>query len=266
MKTQRAKHERLVKLMKARYSAPAWGLLWEVPNGTGHNKSRTADAMAMSLWPSRGLELHGFELKTVRSDWLGELKNPAKAEALAKYCDRWWIVAEPGVVEVGELPPSWGLIERRGSVLRVQREAAAHVAPVEPDTSFLASLFRAVSLIEARHSADYIKRSAVSAELELEYQRGVGDSEASAKRKSSNATAELEDLKTQLAKFEESSGVKIDRFCHAEKIGAAVKLVLDGGTNRRELALGRAATTLEDVAARIRVAIATWKSSGDGEC
>ena len=45
------------------------------------------------VWPSRGLYLHGFEIKVHRNDWLRELKNPAKAEEIAGYCHFWWVVA-----------------------------------------------------------------------------------------------------------------------------------------------------------------------------
>lgn len=65
-----------------RYPAPGYALLPQVANGTGYAASRHCDAIALSLWPSRGIRLHGFEIKVARSDWLRELKDPAKAEAI----------------------------------------------------------------------------------------------------------------------------------------------------------------------------------------
>jgi hypothetical protein len=59
-------------LLAARYCAPAWAIFYEVANATGANGSRYADAVAMSLYPSRGLELHGFEVKKSRWDWVRE--------------------------------------------------------------------------------------------------------------------------------------------------------------------------------------------------
>ena len=47
----------------------------------------SGDAVIMSLWPSRGLELHGVEIKVSRADWKREAADPAKAEAIAAYCD-----------------------------------------------------------------------------------------------------------------------------------------------------------------------------------
>ena len=98
--------EELRALLRKKYAAPEYALFEEVRNGTGFSRSvtRSADALAYSLWPSRGLELHGFELKISRSDWQRELLKPAKAEALQQFCDRWWVVAPVDLVQPGELP------------------------------------------------------------------------------------------------------------------------------------------------------------------
>ena len=48
--------------LKTRYNSPEYCLLPQVRNSTGYSsKVRTADAIAMSLWPSRGLTLTGFK-------------------------------------------------------------------------------------------------------------------------------------------------------------------------------------------------------------
>jgi len=72
-----------------RFPAPAWALISQVRNSTGYSGDRTCDAIAVSRWPSRGLELHGFEIKCSRGDWLGELRRPDKADKMFKYFDRW---------------------------------------------------------------------------------------------------------------------------------------------------------------------------------
>ena len=58
-----------------RHPPEAWALCFEVGDATGGGHTRWADAVAMSLWPSRGLHLHGFEIKASRSDWVKELKR-----------------------------------------------------------------------------------------------------------------------------------------------------------------------------------------------
>jgi len=92
---------KLIVLLKERFAAPEFAFLPHVRNGTGYARgtTRTADALAMSLWPSRGLELYGFEIKSERRDWLRERENPEKAEEICRFCDRWWVVA--GVAEGG---------------------------------------------------------------------------------------------------------------------------------------------------------------------
>ena len=93
-----------------------WAVARNVPNAAGFDGTRRADAVAMALWPSRGLELNGYEIKVSRSDWRREIDgDAAKAEAVAKYCSRWWIVAPAGIVPVGELPDGWGLLESDGA-------------------------------------------------------------------------------------------------------------------------------------------------------
>src|SRR3546814_12925642 len=84
--------------LRARFCAPGWALLFNVGNATGATQRRWADAVAMNLYPSRGLELHGFAVKASRSDWLSELKQPDKSAPVQKLCDRSWVVAPPGVV------------------------------------------------------------------------------------------------------------------------------------------------------------------------
>lgn len=130
--------------LRKRYAAPAWALLEEVRNKTGYGggPERYADALAMSLWPSRGLELHGFEIKASRGDWLRERDDPEKAEAISAYCDRWWLVVQSdGIVLDGELPPTWGLLVLRGKVLATVTEAAKR-EPKAIGRAFLASLLR----------------------------------------------------------------------------------------------------------------------------
>jgi len=96
----------------------------------------------MSLWPSRGLELTGVEIKSSRSDWLAELKNPSKAEAVCRYCDHWYVLAAAdGIVRDDELPPTWGLMVKARAGVRVVRQAPK-LQPTQIPREFLASVLR----------------------------------------------------------------------------------------------------------------------------
>lgn len=97
-------------------NGPAFAFVPHVRNGagwggsTGYGGLRTCDALALSLYTSTGFALYGHEVKVSRSDWLRELKDPSKADAFKRYCERWWLVASEGVARPDELPDGWGLL------------------------------------------------------------------------------------------------------------------------------------------------------------
>lgn len=76
--------------------------------------ARRVDALAMHLWHSRGFALHAYEVKVSRSDWLREVKVPAKADEVCQHADYFHVVAPARCVRDDELPDGWGLIEVHG--------------------------------------------------------------------------------------------------------------------------------------------------------
>lgn len=118
-------------------------VLFEVPDRTGRAPAARADALVMTLWPSRGCEITGFEIKASRGDWLAELKAPAKADHVMRYCERWCVLAAPGVVREAELPGGWGLWELRGDGTLQRRVQPALRDCEPPSRGFLAALLRA---------------------------------------------------------------------------------------------------------------------------
>ena len=133
----------MLELLREKHSKQEYALLEKVANETGQGNRRTADALAMSLWPSRGLYLHGFEIKSVRGDWLKELSDPSKAEAIASYCHFWWIVAPDGLIDRNELPEDWDLLvpDSQKGDLKIKIKANKR-DPAPISYKFLASLFR----------------------------------------------------------------------------------------------------------------------------
>lgn len=91
--------------------------------------------------------LHGHEVKVQRSDWLRELRDPTKADAWRRYCDRWWLVATPGVAKPEEIPDGWGLIVGGRVVIQAP---VLDPEPMPPTTR--AALLRAVQTT-AHHTA-----------------------------------------------------------------------------------------------------------------
>lgn len=191
---------RIRRGLEKRFDAPAWALFFEVPDGTGRDSTRRADAVALSLYPSRGLEIHGCEVKVNRSDWLRELKKQAEKSApVQRFCHRWWVVAPPGVVDVelDGLPPTWGLLELgTGGALRAKVKAPV-LSPEPVSGSFVASLGRCMHT-----TVDNAKR-AVRRELEAgdEYQRGLADGQALARKVFGNARAPVETIQATLKSF-----------------------------------------------------------------
>ena len=152
-----------IKAMMARYPEGEYALFFELASGTGNDTKTKADAVVMSLWPSRGLEIHGFELKVQRSDWLREKKTPAKAETIAKFCDYWWLVTPDNtdgdtIAKFDEVPATWGLLLGDGVKMRVARKAKKLKA--KPVTlSLMASIFREVQ-------SRYVHRKTIPAMIE----------------------------------------------------------------------------------------------------
>jgi hypothetical protein len=96
-------------LLERRYGVDqGWLLFYEVPNRTGFKGDRSADALALSTWPSQGICLHGFEVKRSRSDLLKELRDETKAAAFKRYCHYWWLtISDTKLAEGVEVPDSW---------------------------------------------------------------------------------------------------------------------------------------------------------------
>lgn len=195
----------LLDRLRRRYPAPQYALFAEVGDETG-GRTRSADAIAMGLWRSRGIELQGFEIKVDRRDWLRELKNPTKAEPIARYCDRWTIVvSDPEIVREGELPSGWGLLVPRGNDLLAVVEAPKH-DPAPMTRAFLAALMRAAHKVSpVEKSVAEAREAGVALGRELE-----GRSRDAMER--SPASRELEALRHSVDAFEKMSGVKIDQW------------------------------------------------------
>jgi len=208
----------VIVALSKRYSPPAWAFLEQVADGTGALASRFADAMAMSLWPSRGLDLVGFEVKVHRGDWLRELKDPRKSESHALSCNRWYVVAPSGVIEVGEVPPAWGFIELRGGRLFTVREAERRDA--EPGWPLVAAILR-------RAAESHVPKSAVDAVVAEQVEERLRVSKISEGRDVENLRSAVKNLEERIRTFEEASGIRIDHWT-AREVGEAFRRFLHG--------------------------------------
>lgn len=162
----------LRNLLRVKYAQPSYVFGEEIPNGTSVDKTRCLDAIAMGCWKSVGIQIIGFEIKDSRADWLRELQDPSKAEAWKQYCHSWYLVAQKGVVKPEELPPSWGLMEPRGSGLGI-RKACETQEPKQIPVQTLVALCRTLKY-ENRKETDVI--DALKRERAEGFREGVAHS------------------------------------------------------------------------------------------
>ncbi len=168
----------------------------------------------MGIWPSNGHMIHGFEIKVSRGDFLSEMKDPTKSQAVFKFCNRWSVVTPTGLIKAEELPQTWGWMTFDGRSMRTVKQApalspepltAGFVAAMlrrsgEADAGLIAAAVRAETerLVKERENAveravnDYKRRSATKAE------RGVKRLEAYEAIFGKMETWEIESLKPYL--------------------------------------------------------------------
>jgi hypothetical protein len=226
-------------LLHKKYPAPEWALLEEVRNSTGFaTRERYADAVAMSLYPSRGLSVLGFEIKSSRGDWQRELRNPDKSDAIQMYCDRWWIVAGgPNIVQQSEVPVNWGLLVAGGGRLMTVKDAPQLEA--QPlDRKFVASLLRKMT--------EYVDGQLSSSER---FQEAFEKGKAAAALDAPNTVRQLEraheSLQKRVAEFEKESGFTIDRWKYGNLIQVLRQVQDFIYGPRPDYALAQARNTLE---------------------
>lgn len=246
--------------LKTRHPAPAWAFLEQVRNSTGvATVTRTADAMAMSLYPSRGLELHGFEVKVSRGDWLREMKEPSKAEELCRFVDRWWlVVGDASIVRPDELPSTWGLLVPRGSGLHA-KVVAPKLEPQPMSRRFLAALLRNVH--------GYYTTPAV---LEGMAQARVEEAVADARRRwdlesstsGNGLRRRVTELEESISAFQAASGLSIERWT-AGQMGEVVKLVLAVGADQVVRRLEYMHQELNNLAEKFGTTLSSVQKTGD---
>lgn len=235
-------------LLCKRYEPPAWAYLPQLRNGTGfaRGQDRTADAVAMSLWPSRGLEVHGFEIKCRRDDLVKELKNPRKADDMMKWCDRWWLVlGDQGLIEPGELPPTWGLlVVRKGKLHAVTEAPKLKAKPL--DRLFVAAVLRnALNNYVPADVHDALKRD-VDAKAEERMTELVEFKLRDLERAKTYAEESRDAALKAITDFEKCAGIHIAGW-NAGDIGHAVRVIV----NRADGGLIRNLATLREHAEKI---------------
>lgn len=217
--TERIKSADLKLALKRTFSSPGWQVFYEVGNDTGAMVSRHADAVAIGIWPSNGHLIHGFEIKVSRADFLNEMKDPTKSQAVFQFCDRWSLVTPAGLVKADELPGPWGLMTYDGKSLRTVKQAAV-LQPVPLTAGFVAAMLR-----RAGEADDSLLNAAVQVERARSrevQQKAIQDAIGrDRENRKTSADRSLEELKAYRTIFEGMERYEIEGMAPFIKIAKA---------------------------------------------
>lgn len=140
----RAQVEEILGAVQARYPRErGWLVLDEIQ--VAENPPRRLDVLAVNYFSSNRLYRAGMEIKVERGDWLRELRDPTKALAGRGFCNQFWVVALPGVVDRAEVPEGVGFFEyatRGDRKVLMARRQAAQVPPATPCEAALSRILR----------------------------------------------------------------------------------------------------------------------------
>ena len=199
-----------------------WYTTTEFTPASGQSDGRRMDAVAVALYRSHGFGVHGFEVKVSRSDWLHELRNPAKSSPGFEEMDYFWVVApSTDIVNPNELPPKWGLFTCSGIGLR----ATIQPARLRPEDSKISRAFMASLLWRVGK----VKTPSEKA-IELSYHKGRTDArlEMSKRMVTNESVKGLREsnasLRGIITRFEKAADTPLASY-NAEEVGAIVKLL-----------------------------------------
>lgn len=208
-------HE-LHQVMQKIFAMPGYTYMQEVRDATGFDAVRSADAIAIGMYRSRGLLMHGFEMKVSRTDWLKELTQPEKAESWMRFCHHWsLVISDASFVHEGELPETWGMYAPvKGKMKCIKRPPMLEPTPIT--MKCLTAL-----IYGANCTANGRLQPRIDAALEEDR-----------KRRAQSQTYELERLREmaeRVKEFEESSGINLGQHSWQDPkaMGAAVKAIMD---------------------------------------
>jgi hypothetical protein len=189
------------------------------------DRGRRADAIALQLYRSRGIHLHGFEVKVSRRDWVNELRSPAKADDLATRCRHFTVVTPQGIVDRAELPDSWGLfeIDKRERLLRTVTPAKLEPQPLDLYTLSLI-------LRRAHESLTSPFRAEAQRAVDEAYQRGLAAGRGDAPDPERYQREDHQKLQAAVRAFEAASGIHLASWtgeARARTMGQAVAMLLE---------------------------------------
>jgi hypothetical protein len=191
---------------------------------------RNIDLLVLSLWKSRGYEIDAVEIKVSVNDARREIfgvntkrgrqGGPAKAEWWFCHAHRFWMAVPAEIADkvIEFIPEQWGLlvITEDGKV-RAKRKAPKH----DPEPMSWGSV---VNVMRCASAAGF-------GALQRQFQQGLEVGQERARREHERETgdaalrSDLQDLRSKVSAFKETSGIDIADEFGAEGAALLGKLV-----------------------------------------
>lgn len=228
MTTEKEIIDAIIKRYAFNKVRPRYVVAVQVHDAAGFNFRRRLDAVVLDTWPSKGMSLHGMEIKVSKADLRKELVDPAKMEQFIERTglDYFSIVTPKGVANLDLIPERYGwillndngkLVTRRKALRLTDQDKIYHVP-----RSFMAAFCRAL-----------IQRSISDEGIRQAREEGLATGRQEADYKVGRLEHKLTALETNIADFEEASGIEISKSWGHGKMGEAVNLILNGGLQKR---------------------------------
>ena len=252
MKKRKNNSNKLYNLIKRKYTDMGYITLPQVRNHAGSDNIRTADAIAISQSSLRSVEFVGFEIKTSVKDFRNELKDVKKADEIAQFCNKWYIVSPKDVIPKSELPKNWGLLEATDKQLKITKEAL-ELDSTPPSREFVATIIRRVE-----------KEIGMKDEYWRGYEEGKAQEKKMNQERFENHKKDYNKMKESIDAFEKSSGVNFYWWNGGEEsreIGNIVKLISE---NRLVDRIEHAKKTVSELAENIEMAQKELKKWSNG--
>lgn len=205
-----------------RFASPEWATLEEVHDRTS-GCNRSADMVAVNCYASRGYEIHGIEIKVAWQDLKREISDPSKADAVGKYCDRWWLaMPEDLKSHVNDIPVAWGVILVKDGTTQRATRLPKQLDAANPSRGFVAAMMRRAAQRIEKLAIDAATVREAEAKLEAEYTKGYKNAE----RDAAMARPYVEKELATYREFERLSGISV-RDWNLGNVAAAVKALLE---------------------------------------
>jgi len=248
-----------------------WILATEVGNATGYGRNRSLDAIGVNCFPSKGLEIHGFEVKASKSDLMTELQNPSKSRTFYKNLDFFSLVCPAVIVDKEIIPRKWGIYTPNKDFTKlrcVRKPLPLHDEwSTTLDKDFTVALMRAFAVRgigkeeAAEHGAKIAKER---------YQRKIESIHLEEKRSKERAQKRHDDFcevfEERNKRFKEATGKSIDSFwdgAFTELIRTAA-LLREVGIESAYRDLLRTSKDLEQACNNLEKLVDVRKDSADG--